>query len=142
MPAQNPARHKLVPALRDGDPVFRREGVHPLLGEQFVEHRAMHVVDVVIGIDGTEHLLQRPPPVLVGETVPISLEAAPRPALGKHLDETAVPIVSNASALIPCIAAPPAGAAQARPRHDEAAGNDLSRSSSFVRSGARSTRAD
>src|SRR5947209_13205809 len=57
---------KLVPALRDGDPVFRREGVHPLLGEQFVEHRAMHVVDVVIRIEGTEHLLQRPPPVLVG----------------------------------------------------------------------------
>jgi len=47
-----------VPALRNGPTILWRKGVDARLAEQFVEHIAMHLVDVIAGLDGPEHPLQ------------------------------------------------------------------------------------
>jgi hypothetical protein len=81
-----------VPALRDIPAILLRKGVDRRLAEQFVEHGAVHVVDVVARLDSAEHALQRATPVLVGEAMPIALDAVPRPALGERGDKAAVPV--------------------------------------------------
>ena len=87
---------KFVPALRNNASILWRDSVHPLLGEQFVEHVAMHVVDIMIGIDGAEHPAQRTSPVFVGEAMPIALDAAPRSAISEHRDKATVPVEDRA----------------------------------------------
>ena len=52
----------------------------------------MHVVDVVAGLDGTDHALQRAMPVFICEAMPIALDAALCPALGEHGNKAAVPV--------------------------------------------------
>jgi len=119
-----------VPAPRNGPAILWRKGVDRRLAEQFVEHIAMHLVDIIAGLDDAEHPLQRATPVLIGEAMPIALDAAPRSALGEHGDKAAVPVedrppVSKASTLISCIPGSSARTAHARCRHHEITGDQF-----------------
>jgi len=56
----------------------------------------MHVVDIMIGIDGAEHPAQRTSPVFVGKAVPIALDPAPRSAISEHRDKATVSVEDRA----------------------------------------------
>jgi hypothetical protein len=73
-----------VPSLRDRAAILCGKFPDAAFAENLVQHLTMHVVYREIGIDRPERSAERAAPVLVGESMPIPLDAACGAGLRQH----------------------------------------------------------
>ena len=95
-----PGREAVRRLPGDRLPVCAVEGIELLVRNERVEAEAVRVVDVVRGrtvASLIEHGGQRPPPKVVGQPGPVTLDAVPSAGLREGVAEAAVPVEQRPS---------------------------------------------
>ena len=88
-----------MPTPDNGGPVELSEHAKLIFRCKFIQHHAVHIVDVAAGMRLVGHKLKRAAAICVGDAGPIPLGAVPRTRLAERSADAAMPVEYRASGI-------------------------------------------